>query len=260
MSVWEIASNEAHVTEQSSELLARLRVASIKDASSPRVHAVANTVLQSSINQPETKPDSPSNMVRLHTLITLLLAFIGVTTLASGPTPTPIYIDKVAGYKSLPACAEVPLSIIIRDMVKGCGDGAVLTSFSCFCTDSSTRFAFDISTAVASKCGPTAEAQVTSALDVFDRYCADGPAQLAISKQRVRSAVRFCCVVFAFLCFRSCCSVHGANHTGTAPGEPTAASTATAPKSTSSRSNGNGKHDMMLASLAVCVVALLGSV
>ncbi|KAK3369635.1 hypothetical protein B0T24DRAFT_722478 [Lasiosphaeria ovina] len=63
-----------------------------------------------------------------------------------------IYIDKVPGYSQLPPCAEVPVSTIVRDMERGCGDGGRYTSFSCFCTASSSKFASIISTAVAARC------------------------------------------------------------------------------------------------------------
>ncbi|KAK9415753.1 putative FMN-dependent dehydrogenase [Seiridium unicorne] len=67
-----------------------------------------------------------------------------------------------------------PLSTIVRDMELGCGDESRLTSYSCFCTASFFKFRWDISTAVLSNCGITATAQATSAIGVFNDYCALG--------------------------------------------------------------------------------------
>jgi len=99
--------------------------------------------------------------------------------MASLANPTSIYIDLVPGYKNLPACAELPVSTMIRNMWNGCGDDSRLTSFSCFCTDSYSKFSWDISTAVVASCGPGfAQAQATSAVSVFHNYCANGTTQL----------------------------------------------------------------------------------
>ena len=99
--------------------------------------------------------------------------------MASFANPTSIYIDLVPGYKNLSACAEVPVSTMIRNMWNGCGDDSKLTSFSCFCTDSYSKFSWDISTAVIASCGPEfAPAQATSAVSVFHNYCANGTTQL----------------------------------------------------------------------------------
>ncbi|KAI1214343.1 uncharacterized protein F4807DRAFT_455983 [Annulohypoxylon truncatum] len=82
-----------------------------------------------------------------------------------------VFIDEVSAYSSLPRCAEVPLSFIVRDMASGCGDGSKTSSYSCFCTASSSKMNNVISTAVASRCstGPTSAA--AQALDVFSSYC-----------------------------------------------------------------------------------------
>lgn len=47
-----------------------------------------------------------------------------------------LFINSLPEYSVLPACAERPLSTIVRDMRYGCGDGKQTTSYSCFCTDS----------------------------------------------------------------------------------------------------------------------------
>ncbi|KAF1960001.1 hypothetical protein CC80DRAFT_501292 [Byssothecium circinans] len=96
---------------------------------------------------------------------------------------TSIFIDQISAYSKLPGCAQDQLSAIIRAQASGCGDNQQLTSYSCFCIDQSTNrmMASIISTAVQSSCaaGITATAslsnplpQVTSAIDVFNSYCA----------------------------------------------------------------------------------------
>lgn len=93
--------------------------------------------------------------------------------------PTSIYIDLVPGYKNLSSCAEAPLSSLVRNMWNGCGDNSELTSFSCFCTDSYSKFSWDISTAVVASCGLVlGPVQATSAVSVFHNYCANGTTQL----------------------------------------------------------------------------------
>lgn len=84
-----------------------------------------------------------------------------------------IFIDRAPGYAQLPPCAVVPLSTIVRNMEKGCGDGGHYTSFSCFCTASSARFASAISTDVAARCAASGIASqgAGAALSVFDGYC-----------------------------------------------------------------------------------------
>lgn len=51
---------------------------------------------------------------------------------------TSIYIDQIPLYSKLPECAEGRLSAIVRAQYSGCGDDMSLTSFSCFCIDSSS--------------------------------------------------------------------------------------------------------------------------
>ncbi|KAI1088707.1 hypothetical protein F5B19DRAFT_470236 [Rostrohypoxylon terebratum] len=81
------------------------------------------------------------------------------------------FINTLSAYSALPSCAEKPLSFIVRDMVSGCGDNKKTTSYSCFCTASSSKMKSIINSAVASRCstGPTNAA--TQALDVFSSYC-----------------------------------------------------------------------------------------
>lgn len=87
----------------------------------------------------------------------------------------PIYIDLVPDYGNLSDCAEPPLHDIVRNMASGCGDGSHLTSYTCFCTDSYSKFLYDISTAVSSQCTSTnPKAQATSVLKVFEEYCVNG--------------------------------------------------------------------------------------
>lgn len=95
---------------------------------------------------------------------------------------TGIYIDLVSGYKNLSDCAETPLSRIVRNMESGCGDGAKLTSYSCFCTNSYSKFSWDISTAVVTNCNVSKRAEATSAVAVFEDYCSYGTLQLSSSK------------------------------------------------------------------------------
>lgn len=91
---------------------------------------------------------------------------------ATTATAQSLFINSFPEYSALPACAEHPLSTIVRDMVNGCGDDQKTTSYSCFCTDSSSYFASVISTKVASECLPETTTAVAEALEVFDMYCA----------------------------------------------------------------------------------------
>lgn len=110
-------------------------------------------------------------------LLCHLWHFLGHPCFAAGTTN--IYIDLVSGYKDLSTCAEYPLSTLIRDMQNGCGDDSELTSYSCFCTDSYSKFSWDISTAALSRCGSAMAAQATSAVEVFHAYCLSGSQQLS---------------------------------------------------------------------------------
>ncbi|KAE8446991.1 hypothetical protein EG329_011473 [Mollisiaceae sp. DMI_Dod_QoI] len=85
-----------------------------------------------------------------------------------------IFINLVHSYSSLPCCAQVPLSQVVRDMVSGCGDSNALTSYNCFCSSSSSHFNSIISSAVNSGCGQNTT-DAAFAGEVFDNYCAIGP-------------------------------------------------------------------------------------
>lgn len=82
-----------------------------------------------------------------------------------------VFINQVPAYTQLPACAELPLSTIVRGMVSGCGDNHQTTSYGCFCFSSSAKFDRDISTAVASRCTSNPQEAAASALSVFNSYC-----------------------------------------------------------------------------------------
>ncbi|KAK3681308.1 hypothetical protein B0T22DRAFT_445518 [Podospora appendiculata] len=111
--------------------------------------------------------------------VLVILAYATQSTHGSGPTS--IYIDLIPGYHNLSSCAVVPLSTLVRNMFNGCGDDSQLTSYSCFCTDSYSKFSWDISTAVVAGCGSSRIDQATSAVDVFHGYCRDGTLQLTRS-------------------------------------------------------------------------------
>lgn len=102
-----------------------------------------------------------------------LLILIASPVWADGKTK--IWLNTVSGYSQLTPCAEIPLSTIVRDMSKGCGDGNRLTSYTCFCTASYGQMSSIISEDVSSYCRNTSAAQqVSSALAVFGNYCALG--------------------------------------------------------------------------------------
>lgn len=85
------------------------------------------------------------------------------------------YIDTISGYDELSECAVSVLSTVVRDENSGCQDTYALTSYTCFCTDSSSFFSNVISRDVVAGCDSSVAApQVTSALSVFDAYCALG--------------------------------------------------------------------------------------
>lgn len=94
-----------------------------------------------------------------------------LTTLSSAQR---LFIDTIPAYSELPVCAKDQLKTIVKNMVNGCGDGKKTTSYSCFCTDSSSHFSQFISTKVASACLPETTTAVGAAADVFSSYCALG--------------------------------------------------------------------------------------
>ncbi|POS77361.1 hypothetical protein DHEL01_v204240 [Diaporthe helianthi] len=117
------------------------------------------------------------------TLIAALSCTAGLGTAQSSSSSktkilqTTNYIDTIDGYSSLSSCAEEVLSTVVRGEFSGCGGwDNLLTSYTCFCTDSYSFMSTVISTDVIASCnsGETASAQATSALAVFDEYCALG--------------------------------------------------------------------------------------
>lgn len=85
-----------------------------------------------------------------------------------------LFIDTIPEYSELPVCAVDQLRTVVKNMERGCGDGGRTTSYSCFCTDSSSHFSRVISTRVASACLPETTTAVEAAADVFSSYCALG--------------------------------------------------------------------------------------
>ncbi|CAH0023201.1 unnamed protein product [Clonostachys rhizophaga] len=83
------------------------------------------------------------------------------------------WINQLDNYSSLPLCAEGPISTIVRGMVKGCGDGGRATSYSCFCTKSSSAFKDLIASSVGKECSGTGS-EVASATALFEEYCSLG--------------------------------------------------------------------------------------
>ncbi|KAK8023931.1 hypothetical protein PG993_011997 [Apiospora rasikravindrae] len=86
------------------------------------------------------------------------------TTPSNWDHKTRVYLDEAPGYLQLPACAMTPISTIVRDMSKGCGDGGRLTSYTCFCTDSYRKARWDISTEIAASCSKDASSASTPAV------------------------------------------------------------------------------------------------
>ncbi|KAL1628899.1 hypothetical protein SLS54_001588 [Diplodia seriata] len=94
---------------------------------------------------------------------------------SSSIVPTKNFIDTISGYIDLSTCAEGVLSTVVRAQQSGCGDNEASTSYTCFCTDSSSYYSHMISSEVADSCGASsASAQASSAIAVFDGYCALG--------------------------------------------------------------------------------------
>lgn len=86
---------------------------------------------------------------------------------AEAALKTHIYIDQVPIYSKLAPCAQDRISAIVRAQSSGCGDDMQLTSFACFCVDSSSEFASVISTAVVDQCGATATKATLTARHVI---------------------------------------------------------------------------------------------
>lgn len=102
-----------------------------------------------------------------------LLALLVLYGLGQAMAATTYWLNQASGYSALPTCAEIPISAIVRGMVSGCGDNKSATSYSCFCTASSSEFQSIIATSVAEECGSSG-AQVASATSVFHEYCLMG--------------------------------------------------------------------------------------
>ncbi|OAK99315.1 hypothetical protein IQ06DRAFT_336870 [Phaeosphaeriaceae sp. SRC1lsM3a] len=94
------------------------------------------------------------------------------TSLATLVVPTKIYINEVPEYSLLPSCAEQRVSLIVRSMASGCGDGSRTTSYACFCYSSSSFYDNMIGNEIQTTCGDLE--QVTSAHVVYQKYCAIG--------------------------------------------------------------------------------------
>jgi hypothetical protein len=123
----------------------------------------------------------------------LLLLFAAIiraqSSSSSAAVQTKNYIDTISGYDELSACAVSVLSTIVRDENSGCQDTYALTSYTCFCTDSSSFFSNVISRDVVAGCDSSVAApQATSALGVFDAYCALGVAGGLATPQNCKSA------------------------------------------------------------------------
>lgn len=113
---------------------------------------------------------------------TFTVLFSALLTTTQAAIKTSIWIDQVPGYSALAPCAENRVSAIVRAQASGCGDNLQLTSFSCFCIDRSSQMSSIISTAVQDYCATqattltasltTALPEVTSAIEVFNSYCA----------------------------------------------------------------------------------------
>lgn len=109
-------------------------------------------------------------------LALLLLDASSARAASDSIVPTSNFIDTITGYSDLSSCAADVLSTIVRAQSSGCGDDGALTSYTCFCTDSSRLFSFEISSAVSLTCKSLSESekQVSSALEVWEGYCALG--------------------------------------------------------------------------------------
>lgn len=105
---------------------------------------------------PASNTTSPATMSpRLLSIVALVSALLSTQTVyAAGKTH--IYIDQIPLYTELAPCAQNRLEAIVRNQFSGCGDDQQLTSFSCFCINSSTEFSSIISTAVAQQCSRAA--------------------------------------------------------------------------------------------------------
>ncbi|KAH7127226.1 hypothetical protein B0J11DRAFT_505929 [Dendryphion nanum] len=107
-----------------------------------------------------------------------LLPIAGLLSLAPqafADGPTKIFINQVPEYSSMSKCAEPKVSTIVRNMVFGCGDGQLTTSFACFCYENYTKYATMIGSQVAAACTQDVS-QSSLAIEVFSKYCDLGEA------------------------------------------------------------------------------------
>jgi hypothetical protein len=73
----------------------------------------------------------------MHLLYTPLLLVLSLIAPSIQAGKTSLFIDRVPGYSSLGQCAQARVSAVVRAQASGCGDDMAMTSFSCFCVDSS---------------------------------------------------------------------------------------------------------------------------
>ncbi|POS75061.1 hypothetical protein DHEL01_v206542 [Diaporthe helianthi] len=115
------------------------------------------------------------SMLRLVLLLVAAPLLARAQDAAATAKVTSIFIDTVSGYDELSTCAEEVLSTIVRGQYSGCGDKGAVTSYTCFCTDSSSLMSNLITRAISNRCESSiVSEQASSAIDVFDAYCAIG--------------------------------------------------------------------------------------
>ncbi|KUI61537.1 hypothetical protein VP1G_11317 [Cytospora mali] len=125
-----------------------------------------------------TKSMNPMLSLTSATALVVLKASLPTFSNAQSSTSvlqTEKYSDTISGYRDLSTCTENVLSTIVRAEYSGCQDSFSLTSYTCFCTDSSSYFSSVISKDVSASCNSLdVSVQASSALGVFDAYCALG--------------------------------------------------------------------------------------
>lgn len=172
-------------------------------------------------------------------LILRLLVLVAAPLVARAQDSAPakvtsIFIDTVSGYDELSTCAEEVLSTIVRAQYSGCGDQGAVTSYTCFCTASSSLMSVMITQAVSRRCDSSIVSdQASSAIDVFDAYCAIGvPGDLATATTAASSAGRTASASPASTASTTAASATAVD-SGSASSTPTSASS---PSSSMSRS------------------------
>lgn len=131
-------------------------------------------------------------MLILRLLLLVAAPLVTLAQNAASAKVTSIFIDTVSGYDELSTCAEEVLSTIVRAQYSGCGDKGAVTSYTCFCTDSSSLMSVMITNAVSNRCDSSIVLdQASSAIDVFDAYCAIGlPGDLVTTTTAASTAGR----------------------------------------------------------------------